>query len=345
MLSSRPLSLLPALLALSLSASAHAGEPGPQDEAERLGKEGQAALAARDFATAIDRFSRAEALGSLPHLLGLARAQAGLGQVLLAQQTYERVLRTGSAAGAPSTQALLADARRELDQLVAQIPTLTIDLGGAPVAELSLDGAPLPLTAVGQKLPVSPGKHLVRARSAGGAAASVTVTVDTGKHETLSLELSPGTPAPPPASPPAAPPSPPLAPPPGPRAVVSPPLPSAAGPISADPGAGQRKVAYVTFGVGGAGLLVGAITAVVAANKHSELAALCPGDRCPASAVPQIDSYHAVGTASTVTFLGGGMFAAAGAILLLTAPKAGETAKPGASVSVGPGSLGITGRF
>src|SRR3954447_24828622 len=82
---------------------AHADVPdADRATARELAEQGKEALDRRDFAVAEDRFRRADALIHAPTLLlGLARAEAGLGKFLAAQESYERILREGAAAGSP----------------------------------------------------------------------------------------------------------------------------------------------------------------------------------------------------------------------------------------------------
>ena len=116
----------------------------------------------------------------------------------------------------------------------------------------------------------------------------------------------------------------------------------------------NRTFAYVAFGVGGAALLVGAVTGILAIGKHGDLKDACPDATCPSTKQSDVDSYKTMGTISTVGFVVGGVGVAAGAILLLTAPKqesalaryttvrvAGMTLKP----YVAPTAAGLIGSF
>ena len=102
------------------------------------------------------------------------------------------------------------------------------------------------------------------------------------------------------------------------------------------------------LGLGGAGLALGAATGVVAMGKIDALKTACPTGKCPASAQPDIDSYHLMGALSTVGFTIGVVGGAAGAVLLILAPKS-SAAKPHKDATVeplvGPGFLGARGSF
>src|SRR5579859_3817898 len=96
--------------------------------ARELGLDGQAALDRKDYATAEDRFRRADALFHAPTLLlGFARAEAGLGKVVNASEAYNRIIREGVAPGASEafTHAL-ESAKAEAGAVQARIANVTV---------------------------------------------------------------------------------------------------------------------------------------------------------------------------------------------------------------------------
>jgi len=118
----------------------------------------------------------------------------------------------------------------------------------------------------------------------------------------------------------------------------------------------------VAFGVGGAGLVVGAITGIIALGKAGDLKDQCTAGKssCPPTAQSDIDSYKSVGTISTIGFIVAGVGGVAGVVLLLTAPKDNGTSaatseyktvpvKRDGGLSMTPyfggTSAGVTGRF
>jgi hypothetical protein len=112
-----------------------------------------------------------------------------------------------------------------------------------------------------------------------------------------------------------------------------------------------RYLPWVAFGVGAAGLILGGVTGGLAMGAHSTLAGECPGGTCPTDKQSDLDSYHLLGTLSTVGFAVGGVGVAAGVVLLLVQPKS-DAAPPAAASSglsvtpvLGPGSIGAVGRF
>jgi hypothetical protein len=104
-------------------------------------------------------------------------------------------------------------------------------------------------------------------------------------------------------------------------------------------------LAWVAFGVGGAGLTLGVIAGLVAGGKHSTLEGECnsTAGTCTPAYTDDLDSFHAWRTISTVGYVVGALGVAGGATLWLTAPKAPSTMT--ARVWLGPTSAGIAGRF
>jgi hypothetical protein len=117
-------------------------------------------------------------------------------------------------------------------------------------------------------------------------------------------------------------------------------------------GSGQRTLGIALGGAGIVGLVVGAVSGAVAISRSNTSKANCsPTDPnfCNAAGVSARQGEQSAGTVSTVAFVAGGAFLAAGAVLVLTAPS-GRTAE---AVKVGlvpwaPGAdagLAILGRW
>lgn len=126
-----------------------------------------------------------------------------------------------------------------------------------------------------------------------------------------------------------------LAPPPPTATAIVPPPPTA---TQAPPPPPSRVPAYVAFGVGGAGIVVGAITGVLALSDASALKKKCPNDACPAGVDWKGEKSAAMtkGWISTVGFGVGAAGVVAGIVLLVvTSPK--TQAKMG--TALGPDGL------
>jgi hypothetical protein len=109
-----------------------------------------------------------------------------------------------------------------------------------------------------------------------------------------------------------------------------------------DPGAGQRTTGWVLLGVGAAGVVVGSIIGIIAITKLE--AADCPDDMCPPEKFEDADDYNALREPSGVSIIAGGLLAAAGIGLLISAPSAHATEST-MSAYIGPGFAGLRGSF
>src|SRR5262249_19758572 len=146
-----------------------------QSDADRatarvLATEGETALSKKDYETAAERFGRAESLFHAPSLvLNLARAHAGLGKLVQAQEEYNKVT-LESANGNATYARAIEDAKRELKALEPRVPwvILKLDGAGADTAVVTIDGASFPRAALGVKRPIDPGHHVVHAAAPNG---------------------------------------------------------------------------------------------------------------------------------------------------------------------------------
>jgi hypothetical protein len=314
------------LCALLLTTSAWA-EPNEADRAtaRALALEGHNALTAKDYATAADRFGRADALVHAPTLVvDWARALQGLGRFVEAHEKYELVLREGVDSSSPkSWQRALEDAKKELDALKPRLGWVTVILKEPSEATVKIDGVLVPPAAVGVKRAADPGFPEVTVSAVGYEPFKQMVTVGPGEEKSLEVSL-----------------------------VKLPEAPVTASATSdfSQPRASsstRRVLTYVAFGVGGAGLVAGGITGSLALRKRSDLKDECLNDRCAPSSQKKIDTYHTFGTVSGVTLSLGVAGVGAGLVLLLTEPKPSDAASTALSVRplLGLGVVGAEGTF
>jgi hypothetical protein len=99
----------------------------------------------------------------------------------------------------------------------------------------------------------------------------------------------------------------------------------------------SRVPAFVLFGVGGAGLVVGAVSGALALAQARKVNADCNGTRCPAADQPAADAAMAKGWVSNVGLGVGVAGVAVGAILLAV--------RRGPPPSVAPSAQGFVVRF
>ena len=115
-------------LCIATSPEARAQSDADRATARSLGQEGQQAFENKDYATAEDRFRRADNMVHAPTLvLGLARSLAAEGKYVEAQESYNRIIREGLPAGAPDVfKRALADATKEVDGVTNKVGAVTI---------------------------------------------------------------------------------------------------------------------------------------------------------------------------------------------------------------------------
>ena len=100
----------------------------------------------------------------------------------------------------------------------------------------------------------------------------------------------------------------------------------------------------IAFGVGGAGLVLGAITGGVSLAQYGDVKTACGGGTtCPEAQRGNIESGKALAHVATVGFAIAAVGAAAGVTLLLV-PIGGKGTTQ-ARISVGPGSVSVKGAF
>jgi hypothetical protein len=323
---------------VSLPAAAQPADQRPEDvaTARALAVKGIELADAGDCTHAIPALERAEALRHAPTIQErLGECQIATGLLVLGTETLMRVIRETLPANAPASfRDAQARAQKALAAAQPRIAKLKIVLE-PPVdgASVAVDGAPVPPAMYGIERATDPGTHDITAQAPGFRAVTSSVTLSDGGAETVTIKLEPlpgGAPVMPPGTEPPPSQSGPLGP--------TPPAPANEAPASKG---GSRVPAYIAFGVGGAGLIAGAITGL-SADKH-----------CPPSAYDTLDSAKSMATISTIAFGVGIAGIAAGTVLLFTTDRetAAATRMPRAPrpratrAYLGLGSLHLTTEF
>lgn len=286
---------------------------GNEAAAEALFLEAKKLVAQKKYAEACPKFAESNRLdrgaGTLIHLGDCYEHNK---QLASAWATYKDAASAAQALGRADWEKLAkqraASLEPKLAKLVTKVPEPT------PGMTVTRDGAEVAQASWGVEIPVDAGTHAVEASAPGHQPWKSTVNVakDGDRLEVVvpKLEAAPVAAAPPP------PPRPPEPPPPAP---------------AAEPRAGsaQRTIGFVVAGVGLVGVGVGAVTGLMAIGKNNDAKGVCANDGPCASrdAVDAADSARSLATVSTIGFVGGGVALAAGAALVLTAPKSKETAR------------------
>jgi hypothetical protein len=193
---------LPFLVALAAWLAPGVARALPSDAdratARALAREGNEAQKQGAFALAAERFARAEELVAAPTLLlGLARAQVGLGKLVEAYEIYQRILREGVEPGSPAPFArAVEDAKHEAPALAPRIAWITIDVLGPAAPTVLVDGADVPPAALGVRRPYNPGTHTIQVTADGFARVDRTFGVTEGEAQTVTLAPTTATAAP-----------------------------------------------------------------------------------------------------------------------------------------------------
>jgi hypothetical protein len=266
----------------------HGSAQDSQLEAARaMARAGHELYRTGDYEGAIERFEAAEAIvHAPPHLLFIARSKVELGRLVSGRGIYRRLLdeELGDDAPGPFAKAQ-REGEVELAALEARIPKLAIRIEGAAEARVTVDGE---VADVRQPVWVDPGEHEVAAETDGYQRAARRVTVRAG-DEPLAVRL---------------------------EMMPSPELQPAAE-AERDDGSSMSIPALTLLGAGAAGLVVGAITGLLAASKVSELRDRCPDNPCAPENAPLKEEATTLATVSTIGFVAGGLLAAGGGTWLV----------------------------
>jgi hypothetical protein len=285
-----------------------AGQPGDdpsRTEARKIGYAGVEAYQAGDFATAHDRLETAYQMLRVPSLgLWSARALAKLGKLVEAEARYLEVIRLPTSVGDEAIQEQARqDARNERVELARRIPTVLVRIDGAPAAEVAvtIDGTPLTGSAVGESHLLNPGRHRIEGVRA-TARASVEVVTGEGEQKEAVLRFAAGA---------------------GDASGTSAVDATLTGSRDGARASGTKRVAgWATLAAGGAGIVVGAVTGLVAISKKGALDdAGCMSGDCPPAQRDAVDSYERMRLVSGVGLIAGVVLAGAGTYLLLTTPS------------------------
>lgn len=320
-----------ALLALPLSPAlaqpTKAGIDAARYEARRLADEGQSLFEAGDYRGAIARLREADAKFPAPTLkLAWAEAHEKLAQLLEARAVYAKIAEEKLDRAAPAEfHEAVTTAKAALARLDEATPRLAVELVGPPPPLLSLTLDGVALSTSDRPISVNPGKHTLSIEMSGQP--PETRSLDLKEKETRRIQIrwagTAGTA--------------------GTAATAAATTAKGSPPGAAAPDRARSMVApALAFGVGGAGLVLGAVTGGIAMSKMDGFRKLCgPELQCPESVSGDLEGAEVAGHVSTVGFAVAGAGAALGALLLVLPGKKGSPA----SVAVGPSGIVVTGTF
>jgi hypothetical protein len=331
------------LLAAAVATASAASEPWARAQARSAADVAQARelfLKAReerdagDVRGALEKLKAAHALVPTPVVdLELGRTYRMAGQLIEARETLLAVARIPQSAE-ETTHSL--EARREAaelaEQIAGRIPSASIVVSGMPGDQVvvSVDGVAVPSAALVAPRLMNPGAHIIVA-TAGSARDEARIELREGESKKVELKSTPA-----PTAPAALP---------TPVPVTPPPL-SPAKEEPAPASNAPKALMGVGFGIGGLGLVVGAITGGVAMSKASAVSSACAGLVCPASAEGNLSNGRTMGNVSTAMFVVGGAGLTVGIVGVVLAKKSAPPSDAARVVPwIGLGSAGIRGAW
>jgi tetratricopeptide (TPR) repeat protein len=325
---------LGALLAWSGPTSAQSEPPAESSSAERAIQAGKAGIAAYELGKwqeALARFRQAETLYHSPvFALFAARSLRQLGQLLEARAALQKLVSEAIADTAPAAwQKVPADAKLELAELAADMPTVTLKVEGG-VTSVTLDDAPV---APDRAIELDPGRHRA-AVSDGVRQRELAFDVALRNHPQLLLTLR--------------------------EPSASLPTSSVARPAASRsrPRVAQKSAffwsGWLTTGTGALALASSGVVGALALSQRSSLRASleksvpegrCQQTRCLQSERPAVDAHFAparrLAVASDVLWISGAVLSAAGITLLLLDRQSSSQAHVALSLRATGGSLDV----
>ncbi len=325
-------SLFLAVTTWTVAASAE-GSAENKAAARELGIQGIQLAQQDDCAAAIPLLERAETLFHAPTILGtLGECQVRVGRVVEGTENLNRVAREQLADNAPPAFVRAQERAREvLAEALPKIARLTIVIApeGTPGLEVTVSGAPVSNALIGAARPTDPGEREVVASAPGYITAKQTVLLTEGANETVELTLAVDPHA----------------------RLTSDGVSSSVDPVRHSGGTStQRILGYTGVGLGGALLIAGGVTGLMAWGKEKSLEENCPDkNRCDEAYADDLESGESLATMSTVFSIAGAAIGVGGVVLILTdsTPPERKTAaanKPLTAV-IGPASVALRGSF
>lgn len=331
--------------------------------AERLFKMGIVDMDAKKYETACPMLAQSQELD--PHhgtLVAWADCEDRAGRLATAFRLYEQYLQnvasmTEDQKNRHASRVKKAEVRRE--ELRPMIPGLRIILPPSIPKNVKvwLNGSELAPAMLAVVIALDPGEHIVVLKQADGTSSEKRVTLKSGDHLRLELELPPppftekqNELPPPPPSESAEPDGPDKQKPISPRkkeaAPPKPPTPSVAKqpltdrpPIAptSEKGTWYRTVGGIGLGAGGVGIGLGIVMGILAFQKQDTVEENCSGEWCSPTGIRAWQDGNIFADISTGAFIAGGVFTVLGTGLLLWSP---DNPKP-PTASTRPLQLGI----
>jgi hypothetical protein len=167
---------------------------GDRAAAEALFNDARRRVEAGDYAGGCPKFADSMALyPTTSTALNLARCHEHAGELAAAWDAYHAALaHNGETRDARRRKGLEALARDGLAALEPRLPRLRVVVeDGPPGLAVTRDGQPVPVSALGESVPVDPGAHRIEATAPGHRPLRRTVDLREGETESVALKLAP----------------------------------------------------------------------------------------------------------------------------------------------------------
>lgn len=275
---------------------------GDVASAEQLFREGRELMDTKNYALACPKLEASQRLDpGAGTLLNLARCYEVAGRTASAWVAYREA---ESAAEQSNRTSWAESAHAHAEALAPQLVYFTVTVSEAPEGlVVARDGRVVDLAIYGVAVPVDPGPHTFMASAPGHE--TWTSTVDVPSRTSLAVPaLAPMRRPPLPATPASA--------------------PSSTVTVVGATGHAQRTVGVVAGATGLAALVVGTVFGLDARSTYDDaIAGDCRGDprACSQAGIDRVGTARHRATASVALFIAGGVLAAGGAVMYLTAPR------------------------
>lgn len=326
-------SVLCASLSVALPCRAESSAAPTASRASELFQQARDEMKSSNYVQACAKLTESAALVRAPGtLLNLGVCNEKLGKYATALEALH-----AAQAALPAEDSRQEFVRGEIARIEGEAPKLTIaPTGGSASDKFFLDDVELPQPSLGQALPADVGRHVVRVVAPDHDDATFEVVLQAG--ETKTIDVRPGKIRGGSVSKQDA------------AQTKSRPrggsIPPERAPETTS-GSDNRTAAYVSFGVGGAGFVVSAITGIMVLNKKSTMESHCDKSfACDQTGLDAASSGKTLSTVSTVGFVVGLVGAGAGLYFLLSSSgDHRETTAVGVAPTSGGADVALRTRF
>lgn len=327
----RLLALLLHGLIAATTTTLHAQAP---DVASSLFQQARTKMEAGDFTAACPLLDESYRQDPKPGtLFTLANCRDRQGKLATASGRYGEYIRLVDAMGQPAERKRHAERRtiaeQRIKELEREVPTVKLVWqGGFPQdLKVRIDNVELSPTTMNLALPFDPGEHVIVLQRPGVADFSRRLELKQASSVVVDLSTWEN-----PKSPGAV------------DANVTDVQPTGSHP--------RRKAGFVLLGVGGAGIAFGAVMGTLAVLEKQTVDEHCNGPEgydCDATGLEAVDKMRTYVNPSTIGFIAGGVLAATGLVLVLTAPPSSPEKAAALQLRVrgapGQGFVGLAGTF